>query len=108
MKLRVPYSAIVGAVVVVAALLTGFMKDDSGDELRRIGGAAAASLEDYTRAHRACPPTLEAVGLTLPPRFRFRVWNGGSKCEISGGDYGLNGFEVYWLYPPGKWSLNRD
>jgi hypothetical protein len=104
--------ALLAAVGVIAAvLLIMATKDHGGDELRRIGAPVADSLDAYTRAHHACPPSLEAIGLAAPSTkygpFVYKLFENGAKCEITVGIYARDGFEEYWLYPPGDWFSSR-
>jgi hypothetical protein len=99
-----------GGVAAAVALILA-TKDKSGDELRRAGAPLADSLDAYTSAHKACPATLEAIGLTSPATnygpFVYRTWDGGKKCQITVGIYARDGFEEYWVYPPGDWYSLR-
>ena len=111
MKIRFPFAwlAGLGLVATVGAILT--TKDHSGDELRRVGTPLADSLDAYTRAHHACPASLAAIGLVSPSTkvgpFTYRTWENGTHCQLSVGVYARDGFEEYWLYPPGDWYSNR-
>ena len=111
MKPRVPFGLIAALGVVAAVVIILATKDHSGDELRRIGKPVADSLDAYTRAHQACPASLAALGLTAPATrygpFEYKLFEGGRKCEITVGVYARDGFEEYWMYPPGDWYSNR-
>lgn len=111
MKLRVPFALLAGLGVVAAVVIIVSTKDHSGDEIRRIGKPVADSLDAYTRTHQSCPVSLEAIGLAPPATrygpFRYLLFEGGKKCEITVGVYARDGFEEYWIYPPGDWYSNR-
>jgi len=111
MKPRVPFALLAALGVVAAVAIIVSTKDHSGDELRRIGKPLADSLDAYTRVHQACPASLEAIGLTAPATsygpFRYLLFENGRKCQITVGVYARDGFEEYWLYPPGDWYSNR-
>ena len=105
------FALIAAAGVVAAVGLILATKDRSGDELRRLGAPLADSLDAYTAAHHDCPATLEAIGLTSPATkygpFVYKTWDGGKKCQITVGIYARDGFEEYWVYPPGDWYSLR-
>jgi hypothetical protein len=111
MKPRVSFGAVAAFAVLLTVVYILATKDRSEVQLRRIGKPLADSLDAYTRAHQACPPTLAAIGLVAPTTpygpFTYRTWDGGTHCEISVGVYVRDGFQEYWLYPPGDWYSNR-
>jgi hypothetical protein len=111
MKPRVPFALIAALGVVAAVVIIVSTKDHSGDELRRIGKPVADSLDAYTHTHQACPSSLAAIGLTAPDTrwgpFRYQLFEGGKKCSITAGVYARDGFEEYWMYPPGDWYSSR-
>ncbi len=105
------FALLAAAGVAAAVVIIVSTKDHGGDELRRVGAPVADSLDAYTRAHRACPPSLAAIGLAPPDTkygpFTYRMFDDGKKCEFSVGVYARDGFEEYWMYPPGDWYSNR-
>jgi hypothetical protein len=108
---RIPFAlfAALGVAGAVAFILA--TKDKSGDALRRIASPVVDSLDAYTRAHRACPTSLADLGLIAPMTkygpYRYETWDGATHCRITVGIYARDGFEEYWLYPPGDWYSNR-
>jgi hypothetical protein len=111
MRRGIPFGLLAGAGVVAAVVLIVSTKDHEGDQLRQIGAPVADSLDAYARRHHACPPALGAIGLapavTKYGAFLYRTWDDGRKCELSVGVFARDGFEEYWLYPPGDWYSNR-
>ena len=105
------FALVAAGGVIAAVVLIMATKDHGGDELRRIGAPVADSLDAYTRTHKNCPPSLEAIGLAAPVTpygpFAYKLFEGGAKCEITVGVYARDGFEEYWLYPPGDWFSSR-
>ena len=111
MKTRANFALFAGAALVVAIALILFSKDRTDEQMRALGAPLADSLAAYIRARHACPASLEAIGLASPSTkfgpFTYRTWDRGAKCQISVGLYARDGFEDYWLYPPGDWYSNR-
>ena len=111
MKARANFALFAGAALAVTIAVILFSKDRTDEQMRALGAPLADSLAAYIRAHHACPPTLEAIGLASPSTkfgpFTYRTWDRGAKCQISVGLYARDGFEDYWLYPPGDWYSNR-
>ena len=111
MKARANFALFAGAALAVTIAIILFSKDRTDEQMRALGAPLADSLAAYIRAHHACPPTLEAIGLASPSTkfgpFTYRTWDRGAKCQISVGLYARDGFEDYWLYPPGDWYSNR-
>ena len=111
MKPRHSFPVIAALGVLAAVVVILATKDRSGEKLRRTGGPIADSLDAYTRAHHACPASLEAIGLAPPVTkygpFRYRTWDGNTHCQLVVGVYARDGFEEYWLYPPGDWYSSR-
>ena len=111
MKARANFALFAGAALAVTIAVILFSKDRTDEQMRALGAPLADSLAAYIRAHHACPPTLEAIGLASPSTkfgpFTYRTWDRGAKCQISVGVYAHDGFEDYWLYPPGDWYSNR-
>jgi hypothetical protein len=110
-KLRVPFAAVAAIGVVAAVIVIVTTKDHTGPTLRKVGGAVADSLDRYTQHHHACPATLEAIGLAPPVTevgpFRYRTWEDGRQCQFTAGVFARDGFEEYWVYPPGDWYSLR-
>ena len=108
---RPPFAVVALLGVVAAVIVILATKDRSGEQLRKIGAPLADSLDAYTRAHRSCPPSLEAIGLVSPVTkwgpFTYRTWDNGTHCRITVGVYARDGFEEYWMYPPGDWYSSR-
>ena len=111
MKARANFALFAGAALAVTIAIILFSKDRTDEQMRALGAPLADSLAAYIRAHHACPPTLEAIGLASPSTkfgpFTYRTWDGGAKCQISVGVYARDGFEDYWQFPPGDWYSNR-
>lgn len=110
-RARPSFAWLAGLAIVATVGIILTTKDHTGDDLRRAGAPLSDSLDAYTHAHRACPATLEAIGLTSPQTkygpFTYRTWENATHCEISVGVYARDGFEEYWLYPPGDWYSSR-
>jgi len=110
----VPFALIIGVGIVGFTILMAFRHGPSGNGLGRspIGSSTAAALGAYIKVHHLCPPTLAAIALTPPagelPSLHYRTWDGRTQCEFTSGDYGLDGSEDYWRYPPGDWYVYRE
>ena len=110
-----PFGLVVAITLVVSILLIVFVRDRGRpDSLRRsqLGASIADSLGAYIQSHRTCPTSLQEIGITQPAAdsqtLHYRAWDGGTKCEVTAGDYGLQGFEEYWRYPPGDWYVYKE
>lgn len=111
MNVRVNFALLAGAALAVTIVVILGSKDRTDEQMRKAGAPLADSLAAYIRAHHACPPSLDALALAPPVTkfgpFTYRTWDAGAHCQISVGIYARDGFEDYWLYPPGDWYSNR-
>ena len=111
---RLPFALILGVGILGFAILMVFRKGGGQTGLRQsaIGRSTASALEAYIKTNHLCPPTLATTALMLPvgelTSLHYRAWDGHTKCEFTAGDYGLDGGEEYWHYPPGDWHVYRE
>ncbi len=81
----------------------------SPSELCVIGSPITVQLQQYRAQNGRYPASLAEAGLDPGATFfgpwRYRIWDGGTSCRLSNGDYGRYLFVVSWT-PERGWYVD--
>ena len=99
-------------LALLAAACSGpMLRDGDSVQLERQGNALRGTVERYRAAHAGrCPASLAEAGVSperLATRFgrwRYECAPGDSAFALQVGDYGRNGFVLYWSGDHWSWD----
>lgn len=85
--------------------------DEEFNSLKTNATPIVEQLEAYKRVHKEYPSDVAKVGIELPDAayggWKYRTRENNSVFALSLGDYGRNGFVLFWDSKHGVWYLDN-